>query len=275
MTSTTKPQSDQDLRDIVRNRYAKIAASSKDQGCCSTDCCTDEAGEITEYSMIGDAYDSVDGYVADADMGLGCGLPVEHAGLKPSHIVVDLGAGAGLDAFVARREVGETGQVIGVDMTPEMITKARKNAAAQNYANVEFRLGEIENIPVENDSVDVVISNCVLNLVPDKSRAFREIHRILKPGGHFCISDIVSSQALPDWTMKVAELYVGCVAGAIPKADYLNLIVASGFTQIIVKTERRIHIPQDILDQYADKEQIIDAKARDLHVLSVTITGRK
>ncbi len=282
--TTTNTQSDQDIRDIVREKYAKIAVStsrsSTDRGCCSTDCCTGDeetasSGTAGGYSMIGDAYDAVEGYVADADMGLGCGLPVEHAGLKPSHVVVDLGSGAGLDAFIARREIGESGRVIGVDMTPQMITKARANATAQGYDNVEFRLGEIENLPIDADSADVAISNCVLNLVPDKRRAFAEIYRILKPGGHFCISDVVSSTALPDWTAQIAELYVGCVSGAVPKSDYLAMISDSGFADISIKAEREINIPQAVLAQYATTEQIADAQTRELKIFSITVTGIK
>src|SRR5210317_1590132 len=159
------------------------------------------------FNMIGDAYDGIGGYVSDADLGLSCGVPVRHAGIEPGQTVLDLGSGAGLDVFVARNEVGEAGHVIGVDMTVEMISKARLNATQSGFGNVEFRLGEIEHLPVVSDSVDVVISNCVLNLVPDKARAFAEIFRVLKPGGHFCISDIVSSARLPSWLSEIAEAY--------------------------------------------------------------------
>ena len=170
--------------------------------------------------MIGDAYRSVEGYVAEADLGLGCGVPTEHAGIRPGDTVLDLGAGAGVDAFVARRLVGEEGKVYGVDMTPDMVAKARANAEKLGYRNVEFRLGEIERLPFERDMIDVVISNCVLNLVPEKARAFAEIHRVLRPGAHFCVSDIVASAPLPEGMRNAAALYVGCVAGAEPEADY-------------------------------------------------------
>ena len=225
--------------------------------------------------MIGDAYNGVSGYVADADLGLSCGVPVEHSGLKPGQTVLDLGSGAGLDVFVARNEVGESGQVIGVDMTAEMIAKARENAKKSGFDNLEFRLGEIEHLPVESESIDVVISNCVLNLVPDKQRAFMEIFRVLKPGGHFCISDIVSSQQLPAWLKGVAEAYAGCVAGAIPKEDYLELIKDTGFSEITVASERRIQVPAGLIASSLTSEQQNEALAKDLHVMSVTVTAKK
>jgi SAM-dependent methyltransferase len=226
-------------------------------------------------NMIGDAYEGTEGYVADADLGLGCGLPVEHAGLQPGRTVLDLGCGAGLDAFVARNEVGPTGRVIGVDMTAEMIAKARDNAAKLGLDNVEFRLGEIEHLPVRSGTVDVVISNCVLNLVPDKQRAFAEVHRVLRPGGHFCISDIVASRELPEWVKGIAEAYAGCVSGAIPKADYLSIIADAGFEQVTVRAERRIEVPPDLLGRHLTPERRREAEDGDLHVLSVTVTGAK
>ena len=192
------------LRETVRRKYAEIARSDS-SGCCTPKCCTSDESKEVPYSMIGDAYDGIDGYVASADLGLGCGLPVEHAGLLPGQTVLDLGSGAGLDAGVARSEIGESGHVIGVDMTAEMIARARTNAEQAGFDNVEFRLGEIEHLPVAADSVDRVISNCVLNLVPDKQRAFAEIFRVLKPGAAFCISDIVASRAQPAWATGIAE----------------------------------------------------------------------
>ena len=225
--------------------------------------------------MIGDAYDGVSGYVADADLGLSCGVPVEHAGLLPGQTVLDLGSGAGLDVFVARSEVGESGHVIGVDMTAEMVARARENAKKSGFDNVEFRLGEIEHLPVLSDSIDVVISNCVLNLVPDKPRAFAEIFRVLKPGGHFCISDIVSSQELPEWLKGIAEAYAGCVSGAIPKEDYLKLIQETGFGQVALASERRINVPAELVAKSLTREQLEEAADSDLHVMSVTVTAVK
>jgi arsenite methyltransferase len=259
------------LREIVRQKYADVVTSSN----CCTPCCGGEDKTGDEFNMIGDAYDGISGYVADADLSLGCGVPVEHAGLKPGQTVLDLGSGAGLDVFVARSEVGESGHVIGVDMTAEMIAKARENAQKTGIDNVEFRLGEIEHLPVLSDSVDVVISNCVLNLVPDKQRAFAEIFRVLKPGGHFCISDIVSSRELPDWVKGIAEAYAGCVSGAMPKDDYLTLIDETGFSQVNVASEKRIDIPAELVARSLSAEQQKQAEKNNLHVMSVTVTAEK
>ena len=225
--------------------------------------------------MIGDAYDEVDGYVAEADLGLGCGLPVEHAGLKVGQTVLDLGSGAGLDAFVARRLVGADGRVIGVDMTAEMVARARENARRQGLDNVEFRLGEIEHLPVRSASVDVAISNCVLNLVPDKRRAFAEIHRVLKPGGHICISDVVSSAMLPEWVKGIADAYAGCVAGTLPREDYLEIIRAVGFSDVEVAAERKIEVPQSLLDQTLSSEQRRFLAEQELELRSVTVLAYK
>lgn len=244
MSTSTDPRADE-LREAVRRKYADIAAGRADEDC-STSCCggDDADGEIT---MIGDDYDTVEGYVEDADLGLGCGIPTEHAGLEAGQTVVDLGSGAGLDAFVARRFVGESGRVIGVDFTPEMITKARTNAEQLGFSNVTFVEGEIEDLPLENDHADVMLSNCVLNLVPDKAQAFREMYRVLRPGGHFCVSDIVSRGPLPDPIRRSAELYAGCVAGAIDEQDYLDLIRNAGFEKVEVPNRRRIEVPDEAL----------------------------
>jgi arsenite methyltransferase len=266
-------ESNDQLRETVRQKYAEIvkpSVSGRDTACCGT-----REFPESDYNMIGDAYDGISGYVADADLGLGCGVPVEHAGLRAGQTVLDLGSGAGLDVFVTRNAVGESGHVIGVDMTAEMIAKARENAKKSGFDNVEFRLGEIEHLPVLSNSIDVVISNCVLNLVPDKRRAFTEIFRVLKPGGHFCISDIVSSQDLPDWVKGIAEAYAGCVSGAIPKADYLKLIQESGFSQVEVASERRIDLPAELVIKSLTREQREEAVKNDLHVMSVTVTAVK
>jgi arsenite methyltransferase len=266
-------QSNDQLRNMVRQKYAEIVSTAS-SGCCTPCCGTDEQTE-EKFNMIGDAYEGIDGYVADADLGLSCGVPVEHAGLKPGQTVLDLGSGAGLDVFVARNEVGTDGHVIGVDMTAEMVAKARENTEQSNFKNVEFRLGEIEHLPVRSNTVDVVISNCVLNLVPDKQRAFAEIFRVLEPGGHFCISDIVSSQALPDWIKDIAEAYAGCVSGAIPKQDYLKLIQETGFEQVEVVSERRIQVPAELVAKSLTMQQHEEALSNDLHVMSVTVTAIK
>lgn len=242
-TETAPLVQNEDIKATVREKYAQIATGAT-SGCCETTCCGDSALDI---SMVGDAYEGVEGYVADADLSLGCGLPTEYANLQPGQTVLDLGSGAGLDAFVARRIVGETGQVLGVDMTPEMIAKARDNAEKLGYDNVTFHQGDIEALPLDEATVDVVISNCVLNLVPDKQAAFAEMHRVLRPGGHFCVSDIVYEGEMPEAVKRSAELYVGCVAGAMERTEYLDTLRAAGFVNVRVVKEKRIDIPEKAL----------------------------
>jgi arsenite methyltransferase len=261
----------EEIRTLVREKYAAVAR--KETSCCGSSCGSSSGTEGID--MIGDAYKSVDGYLAEADLGLGCGVPTEHAGIKPGDMVLDLGAGAGVDAFVARRIVGEEGQVYGVDMTPDMVTKARANAEKLGYRNVEFRLGEIEHLPFERDSIDVVISNCVLNLVPDKVRAFAEIFRVLRRGAHFCVSDIVASAPLPNGIRNAAALYVGCVAGAEPEADYLAIIRRAGFHDVHMAKSRRIDLPEEELAGRLSPQEITSARDADLHVKSVTVIGVK
>jgi SAM-dependent methyltransferase len=224
---------------------------------------------------MSESYDKLDGYVEDADLGLGCGLPTEFAKIKKGDLVVDLGSGAGNDCFVARAETGETGKVIGIDFTEVMIEKARDNAEKLGYHNVEFRQGDIENIPIGGNRVDVVVSNCVLNLVPDKEKAFSEIYRILKPGGHFSISDIVLTARLPKPLQDVAEMYAGCVAGAMLKQEYMDIINKIGFTNISIQKERPIIIPDDILGAYLNPDEINDYKAKGDFIYSVTIFAEK
>jgi len=258
------------IRALVRDKYGAIARN--ETSCCGSSCgCQSEADGI---DMIGDAYRSVEGYLAEADLGLGCGVPTEHAGISSGNTVLDLGAGAGIDAFVARRLVGDEGQVYGVDMTPDMVAKARANTEKLGYRNVEFRLGEIEHLPFERDSIDVVISNCVLNLVPDKVRAFAEIYRVLRPGAHFCVSDIVASAPLPEGVRSATALYVGCVAGAEPEADYLAMIADAGFRDVQVVKSRRIDLPNESLAD-TPATDITFARDIDLHVKSVTVVGVK
>ena len=267
-------QNNDQLRETVRRKYADIARSSSD--CCSSSsCCAEKTGGGVGYSMIGEAYEGVEGYVADADLKLGCGVPVEHAGMEPGQTVLDLGSGAGLDAFVARKQVGREGRVIGVDMTAEMVARARANIDELGYRNVEFRLGEIEHLPVAHDSVDVVISNCVLNLVPDKRQAFAEIYRVLKQGGHFCISDIVSSKVLPEWASGIAAAYAGCVAGAIPRSEYLQIIRDAGFRDVEIASERRVELPEALLDEWLTPEQLSEVAASDIYVISMTVRASK
>jgi ubiquinone/menaquinone biosynthesis C-methylase UbiE len=263
------PSSEHDaLRDTVRSTYAAIARG--DTAGCGPSCCG-SAGDVTD--MIGDAYDTVDGYVAEADLHLGCGVPTEHAGLESGQTVVDLGSGAGLDAFVARRIVGDTGRVIGVDFAREMVAKATANTEQLGFDNVSFIEGDIEEIPLDAATADVVLSNCVLNLVPDKARAFAEIHRILQPGGHFTVSDIVSQGPLPDAIRRSAELHAGCVAGALGEVDYLAYITAAGFDDVVIHTRRRIKIPDEALPNDLSKaDRAAFAKSG---LISITVQGTK
>nr|MBP9222037.1 arsenite methyltransferase [Chitinophagales bacterium] len=212
---------------------------------------------------------------ADADLGLGCGLPTEFAQIKKGDTVVDLGSGAGNDAFIARSIVGEDGRVIGIDMTETMIDLARKNAQKLKLENVEFRLGDIEKIPISNNKADVVVSNCVLNLVPDKLKAFTEMYRIIKPGGHFSVSDIVLVGNLPETIVKEAEMYAGCVSGAIQKDDYLAMISNAGFTKVEINKEKAITIPDEILSNYLNEQQLKDFKESKTGIFSITVYGEK
>jgi SAM-dependent methyltransferase len=257
---------DTEIKAAVRERYGAIAgAPSSTCGCCG------EAGA----NLVGDIYEGVAGHVAEADLGLGCGLPTHHAGIREGDTVLDLGAGAGNDAFVARALVGERGQVIGVDMTAAMVDRARANAQKLGYANVEFRLGELEALPVADASVDVAISNCVLNLVPDKAGAFAEIFRVLRPGARLCISDVVASAPLPEALRAAAELHVGCIAGAVEQDQYLKLIRTAGFSEVRIAESRTIELPDSLLSQHLDGEELAAFRAAEIRLLSVTVLGTK
>lgn len=266
-------KSNQELKEIVKEKYTDIAsrdASSNRSSCCGgTGCCDDGS------TLMAEAYDQLAGYNPDADLGLGCGLPTRSARIKPGSTVVDLGSGAGNDCFVARAETGPSGKVIGIDMTPVMIDKARENADKLGFNNVEFRLGDIEKIPVGAGKADVVISNCVLNLVPDKRQAFCEINRILKPGGHFSISDIVLEGELPEAVLRQAELYAGCIAGAIQKKEYLDLIASRGFTDIRVEKEKAIDVPDSILEAYLSADELKKFRESGCGIYSITVYAEK
>ena len=275
MESTRLDLADSDaVRTAVREKYAAIATGSE-AGCCGPTSCGCGPDVLAEIQFIGDDYSSVEGHVPEADLGLGCGVPTELAELATGQTVLDLGSGAGLDAFVARRIVGDTGRVIGVDMTPEMVAKARANASMLGYQNVDFRLGEIEALPVDRDTVDVAISNCVLNLVPDKARAFAEMYRVLKPGGHFCVSDIVTRGELPEEVRRSAELYAGCVAGAVDEAAYLGGLRAAGFVDVEVRKSHEVQVPDSVLAGYLSSDEIATLRRSGAGVWSVTVFGRK
>lgn len=261
------------IKSMVREKYAEIAEQNKEQNqssCCGSSCCSSDV-----YNIMSDDYSKMKGYNPDADLGLGCGLPTQFAKIKAGDTVIDLGSGAGNDCFVARAEAGESGKIIGIDMTPSMIERARINAEKLNFNNVEFRLGEIEKLPLTSNVADVVVSNCVLNLVPDKKRAFSEIHRVLKPGGHFSISDIVLAGELPTSILKTAEMYAGCISGAIQKDDYLKLIGEAGFKNIILQKEKPIIIPDDILSAYLTKEEMDHYRSSTTGIFSITVFAEK
>jgi SAM-dependent methyltransferase len=267
--SAAVPAEGEKIKAMVKEKYAAIARDSKSSACgCGPACCA-------EVSSFSEGYTQVEGYLPEADLGLGCGLPTETAEIKAGDTVVDLGSGAGNDVFVARSLAGDAGRVIGVDMTPAMIEKAKSNNRKMGYANVEFRLGEIENLPIESGTADVVLSNCVLNLVPDKEKAFREIHRILKPGGHLSVSDIVISAGLPERIRNVAALYAGCVAGAQVKSEYLFNLHRVGFASIRILKEREIEIPDAELRAHLDEEEIRLLRLGGTKVLSITLFAEK
>lgn len=268
-TQTTEAQ----LKDLVRQKYSEIALQDKEtnqSSCCGAGGCSTEV-----YNIMSDDYTKLEGYHPDADLGLGCGLPTQFAKIKAGDVVVDLGSGAGNDCFIARAETGESGKVIGIDFTPAMIDKARSNAEKRGFHNVEFRQGDIEKMPITSSVADVVVSNCVLNLVPNKDGVFKEIFRVLKPGGHFSISDIVLVGQLPEALRKDAEMYAGCVSGAIDKHEYLNMIYSNGFTNVTMQKEKPIIIPDDILKNYLDEKELSDFKRGATGIFSITVYAEK
>lgn len=265
--------SNEEIKEMVKQKYAEIALQNQDtnaSSCCGSGGCSTEV-----YNIMTDDYDHLEGYNPDADLKLGCGLPTEFAKIKTGNYVVDLGSGAGNDCFVARAETGESGKVVGIDFTPEMIEKARNNADKLGFNNVEFRLGDIENIPLMSNVADVVVSNCVMNLVPNKPKAFAEVQRILKPTGHFSISDIVLEGDLPEKIKNAAEMYAGCVASAIQMEDYLKIIENSGFKNITLQKKKPIIVPDDILKNYLNEEEIQQYKDSTTRIYSITVYAEK
>lgn len=264
---------DAQLKEIVRQKYSEIALQDREtnqSSCCGAGGCSSEV-----YNIMSDDYTTLEGYNPDADLGLGCGLPTQFAKIKKGDTVIDLGSGAGNDCFIARAETGETGKVIGIDFTPAMIDKARANAETRGFNNVEFRQGDIEKMPVTSNVADVIVSNCVLNLVPNKDGVFKEIYRVLKPGGHFSISDVVLVGDLPKGLQNDAEMYAGCVAGAIQKQVYLELIKLNGFTNITLQKEKPIVIPDDILKNYLNEEELNKFKNGTTGIFSITVYAEK
>lgn len=264
---------EQEQKDIVKQTYTRIAQQSTDDNrasCCGAGGCSTEV-----YNIMTDDYTAVEGYEANADLGLGCGLPTEFAHMKTGDTVLDLGSGAGNDCFVARHAVGESGKVIGIDFTEAMIDKARNNADQLGYNNVEFRSGDIEKMPLTANRVDVIVSNCVLNLVPNKKAVFEEMFRVLKSGGHFSISDVVLEGELPDALRHDAEMYAGCVSGAIQKGDYLALAEKAGFTNLRIQKHKPIIIPNDILVRYLSPADIEQFNQGQQGIYSITLYAEK
>ena len=263
-----------DVKEIVKEKYAQIAQQGKKQN--ETSCCgATGCGSGIDYTIFSENYDKLEGYDPDADLGLGCGIPTEFAQIKKGDTVIDLGSGAGNDCFVARALTGESGKVIGIDMTDAMIEKARANAEKLGYNNVEFRLGDIEKMPVTANKADVIVSNCVLNLVPDKVKAFSEIYRVLKPGGHLSVSDVVIRGQLPDQIKEAAEMYAGCVAGAIQVEDYLQIMKDAGLKNIQINKEKAIVVPDDIMLNFLDTNQLASFRNTGTDILSITVYAEK
>lgn len=266
-------QTEKEIKEMVRQKYSGIALQDKESNqasCCGSGGCSSEV-----YNIMTDDYSHMEGYHPDADLGLGCGLPTQFARIQPGDTVIDLGSGAGNDCFIARAETGETGKVIGIDFTPAMIDLARKNNAVRGFSNVEFRQGDIDDMPVASETADVIVSNCVLNLVPDKAAVVRDIFRVLKKGGHFSISDIVLEGQLPQKIREAAEMYAGCVSGAIQKEVYMELIRANGFTGITIQKEKAIIVPDDILSRYLTAEEIAQFRKSGAGITSITVYAEK
>jgi arsenite methyltransferase len=263
-------ETEKNIKEVVKQKYSEIAVASTRKCCCGS-----SNNKIVGYTIMKDEYDNLDGYLAEADLGLGCGLPTEYAAIKKGNVVVDLGSGAGNDVFVARAIVGDEGKVVGIDFTDEMIIKANFNNDKLGFKNVEFKIGEIEDLPLTENFADVVVSNCVLNLVPSKDKAFSEIFRILKPGAHFCVSDIVLKGELNPELKKSAEMYAGCVAGALQQDEYLGIIKQTGFVNVDIKKTKVVELPDEILRKYLDDKGIELYKEKVKGIFSITVVGYK
>jgi SAM-dependent methyltransferase len=272
-----KPEADREameLKAIVKEKYGQIARSGDEteQGCCcGPSCCGDE----TTYTIFSEDYTTQPGYNPDADMDLGCGIPTEFAGINEGDHVLDLGSGAGNDCFVARAIVGESGWVSGLDFTDDMLDKARKNNAKMGFNNVEFIKGDIEEMPLADSRYDVVVSNCVLNLVPDKRKAFTEIMRVLKTGGRFCVSDVVLKGDLPAALKEDAVMYAGCVSGALHMEDYIGIIKSTGFREITIHKQKPIVIPDTTLLKYLNEEELASFRSGGTGIFSITVSAFK
>lgn len=263
----------EELKQIVREKYSEIAEQSKELN--ESTCCGAESCCSVDYTVFSEDYSKLKGYNEEADLGLGCGLPTEFAQIKEGDTVLDLGSGAGNDCFVAREIVGEKGKVIGVDMTMAMIDKARENTDRRGFNNVEFRFGDIEDLPLGKDTIDVVVSNCVLNLVPDKEKAFSETFAVLKPGGHFSVSDVVIKGKLPDPLKDAAEMYAGCVSGAIEEDDYMAIIEKTGFKDISIQKRKKVELPDELLNKYLSPKELAAYSSSGFGIYSITVYAIK
>ena len=262
-------------KELVKQRYSELALNAdelKGKCCCGTN---PAAPSKKVYTIMSENYSHLKGYESDADLGVGCGLPTQYAGIKEGDIVLDLGSGAGNDCFIARAETGESGKVIGIDFSLQMIEKARKNATKRGYTNVEFIEGDIEHMPLPDNSVDIVVSNCVLNLLPEKNKIFKEIYRVLRKDGHFCISDVVLNGVFPKEFTDNASMYAGCIASAIQREDYLSEIEKAYFSDIKVERTKTVVIPDDVLHEHLDESTIAKYKAGNVGIYSITVTGKK
>ncbi|MDF1516486.1 MAG: arsenite methyltransferase [Lutibacter sp.] len=258
------------IKKAVKQTYT--AAVNSGSGCgCGPSCCAPEQST----SFLNDNYENVEGYQEIADYGLGCGLPTEIADIKNGNSVLDLGSGAGNDVFIARNQVGETGKVIGIDFTEAMVEKANENKSKLGFQNVEFILGDIEELPVASQTIDVVISNCVMNLVPDKNKAYQEVFRVLKSGGHFSISDVVLNADLPKGILDAAEMYAGCVSGALEKTEYLTVIENAGFQNLEIRKEHEINLPDGLLLQFISNNELAAYRKKKSAIISITINAEK
>jgi len=258
-----------EIKEVVKRTYTEVVKN--DSGCgCGPSCCSpaEEVGFNENYSNIA-------GYEQEADYALGCGIPTEFAKIKEGGTVLDLGSGAGNDVFVARSIVGDKGKVVGVDFTEAMIAKANENKHKLGYQNIEFLLGDIEALPLNDNLIDVAVSNCVMNLVPDKAKAYKEVYRVLKPGGHFSISDIVLSGDLPQSIKEVAEMYAGCVSGAMIREDYIAAIKNAGFRNITIVKERKLDLSDELILQYATPKALSEFRKMDGAVFSITVYADK
>lgn len=274
---TTAPKAgktNEELKQLVKEQYSLLALNSDSlkNACCGTKP-TGTSKKV--YTIMSEDYSKLKGYEPDADLGVGCGLPTQYAGIKMGDVVIDLGSGAGNDCFIARSEVGENGKVIGVDFSPEMIAKAQANNAKRGYTNVKFIEADIENMPLEDNTADVVVSNCVLNLLPQKDKIFKEVYRVIKPGGHFCVSDVVLNGVFPKEFTDNAAMYAGCIASAIQREEYLQEIKNANFKSITVKRTKTIQIPDSVLHEHLDESTIQNYKAGNVGIYSITVTGEK